>query len=194
MTLPTVDETPDTTEGTEGATSEAPDVAAALATIMERLDAFDGRLALTGKDLGRLRERLPAKTNGDATSPKPTNGATPAVGMSREDVLAGIKLGGVVGKLPEDAAEYINEMVEAGESFASALKYAEAIQRFGKQQAPATGGFSPTGQAASAAPRTSPGWPESMSALVKLATSNPKQYEELMSPGSDFDPNLLPPR
>lgn len=165
-------------------------------------EKIGGQMADVFSRIGKMNERLkptPEGTNGanGATSP-PTDKAK-GEGVSRDEmraqVSAAMKLGELRGRLPEEARKRLDEMIEAGRSYAEAAEFAEAIVTFAPPATGTNGAPAVKGHAATAAPNdASGGWPTSISELKKLAQSNPEKYRKLMDPKHPFDPSAISQR
>ena len=188
----------DTTEttGSGDAGASPPDWFRAYADGQRKLlEALDGRLGLVGKDLGRIREKLkvPSGENGGAMPPAmaatpPVAGPGGVAAATPEELRAAHRGGQLSAALPEGARGKISELLEEGRSFVEVerlVQFASAMsasakstqqQGEGEPRPPA-----PLGSAASAASRSPPQWPQDLAELRKLAESNPKAYQELMS-------------
>lgn len=145
-------------------------------------------------DLARWRAKSETTSKKGSTKESTETPTVAGPEFTHEDARAALKLGEVKARLPESARKRIDEMIDSGKRYSDVLPFAETIAEFSPSAANAEhpAGMAPIGTAASAAPRTSPTWPQDQESLFKLKTENPKQYAELMSAGHPFDPSKLP--
>lgn len=152
---------------------------------------FEG-LAHKVRELGSKKQEPPAPP----PEPPKSNGNAPA---PQADPLALMRLGEARAKLPEAARQRLDELMSTGTSISQALALVDFATTFG---APANGADesgaapAPPGNAASAAPRTTPNYPRSISEYMALAAKSrtdpaaKKRWDALRDdPG--FDPETL---
>lgn len=155
---------------------------------------LEGRISELGRDNARFRRVLKGATP-ESTGEQPADEATsvPPVESNLNDPLSLMKLGEVRANLPERGRELLDQKLDAGMGAREILEFVE----FANAVRPVSGGTdarvrqAQQGTAASAAPRTSPGWPNSKREYYQMMREDPKRFETLQKDDT-FDPAKLP--
>ena len=159
------------------------------ATITERLDKVDGRFTTVGQDLARIRKRASPASE----SPKPESGGAGDGQAQPVDMVALLKLGESMSRLPEQGRAHVEKMLEQGRAPAEIAETASLMLKIREEVKPETGDRPQPPPSQGATPgknKPTPEHPKTQDEYRKLIEKDPRARERLLKDPS-FDPFSL---
>ena len=163
----------------------------------DHLDALDKRFEGLALKVRESQAAKPPPPTAPTPEPPKANGTAPAAPQG--DPLALMRLGEARAKLTDEARQHLDGLIGSGTSVSHALELVDFATKFSP---PANGDASPgsplapPGNAASAAPRTTPNYPQTQSEYMALAIkaktdSGAKKRWDGLAADPGFDPESL---